>query len=360
MIKIIALYLPQFHETAENNKWWGKGFTEWDNCKRAVSRKKNNYQPRVPLNENYYNLLNENDQINQANIAKKYGVSGFCYYHYWFCGKLLLQKPMENMLSNKKIDIPFCISWANHSWMNKNNKFNQVTLLKQEYGDKEDWIKHFYFLLSYFKDERYIKVEDKPMLVIHDSPSIVCWVEMKQVWDELAKQNGLNGIFYVNTLKNDKDIDFSTEGNFDAQFECQPTFALNAKRKFNKTYFWNLERIIYRDILNKVYQYDYDKVWKFVFKKTSTNNVTTYLGAYNDWDIIPRWGDRGNFHSGASPEKFEKYLKQQVNRAKKLDKSEFLFINAWNEWSEGAYLEPDEKYGYKYLEAVKQAQKVDK
>ena len=160
-MKIIAFYLPQFHNIPENDEWWGDGFTEWVNVKKAKPLFDGHVQPKEPLNDNYYNLLDDNIKIWQAKIAKEYGVYGFCYYHYWFNGKLLLEKPMEQMLNNKKIDIPFCISWANEPWTKAWVNEKKV-LIPQSYGGVNEWKEHFDYLLPFFKDERYIKVHNKP------------------------------------------------------------------------------------------------------------------------------------------------------------------------------------------------------
>ena len=352
MTKLIAMYLPQYHEIPENNKWWGKGHTEWVNCKKAVPFSKTHYQPKVPLNKEYYNLLDEKFQERQNKLANDYGIYGFCYYHYWFEGKLLLEKPMENMLKNKKISNKFCISWANHSWINKYEKKNRKLLIEQTYGGVEDWVKHFDYLLQFFKDDRYIKVDGKPMLVIYDAKSINCWEKMKKIWDDLAIKNGLPGIYYVNTLKIYKDIEESNKGEFDAQFEYQPALSTSPSNNiFSYQTLYNLKRIIYRDYLNKPAKFNYDHVWSEIFKNTP-NNLKTYLGAFVDWDVTSRWGSRGLYYTGCTEQKFYKYLKKQVDRSKAMN-SDYIFITAWNEWSEGAYLEPDEKHKFNFLECIK-------
>ena len=160
-MKIIAFYLPQFHNIPENDEWWGDGFTEWTNVKKAKPLYEGHMQPRVPLGGNYYNLLDDNVKIWQADLAKKYGVYGFCYYHYWFNGKMLLEKPMEQMLANKEVDIPFCICWANEPWTKAWVGDERKLLIAQEYGQEEEWKQHFMYLLPFFKDERYITKNGK-------------------------------------------------------------------------------------------------------------------------------------------------------------------------------------------------------
>ena len=171
-MKIIAFYLPQFHNIPENDEWWGNGFTEWTNVKKAKPIFEGHQQPKVPLNNNYYNLLDDNVKVWQADLAKKYGVYGFCYYHYWFNGKMLLEKPMEQMLENKEVDIPFCISWANEPWTKAWVGDEKKMLIAQEYGQEEEWKEHFMYLLPFFKDERYIKKDGKPFFIFY-RPDIV-------------------------------------------------------------------------------------------------------------------------------------------------------------------------------------------
>ena len=163
-MKIIAFYLPQYHEIPENNKWWGKGFTEWVNVKKAHPLFEGHYQPRVPLNKNYYNLLDEEVQKWQVSLAKKYGIYGFCFYHYWFDGHLLLEKPVEQWLKNRDLDLPFCICWANENWTQAWVSKESTVLIAQKYGDKEMWRRHFEYLLPYFKDTRYIKENGRPLM----------------------------------------------------------------------------------------------------------------------------------------------------------------------------------------------------
>lgn len=346
MKKIIALYMPQFHVIDENNKWWGNNYTEWDNVKRGKKYKKNQYQPRIPLNNNYYCLLDSSVQEYQSELAMAYGIYGFCYYHYWFSGKLLLEKPMENMLKNKKIKIPFCISWANHTWRKSQSTDSKYILIEQKYGDSKEWIDHFNYLLPFFKDERYILKSNKPIFIIHDSSRFENLNEFMQCWNELAKANGFDGVFFINTLKNRRDIKLTKEYNFDAQFEFEPSFSI-----YNKSYLFEIiskiKRNFYRDFLHQVMVFDYNKIWNKIIK-FNFNDYITYNGCYVDWDNTPRWKNSGNYHKNACPERFKYYFKKLYMKS-----NEFIFINAWNEWGEGAYLEPDEKNKYGYLQAIK-------
>ena len=188
--KIIALYLPQFHAIPENDKWWGKGFTEWTSVKKAIPLLKNHHQPREPLKGNYYNLLDPEVRQWQADLAQKYGIYGFCYYHYWFNGKKLLEKPAEEILRLGKPSLPFCFSWANESWSRTWYSSKKEVLLKQEYGAEKEWESHFNYLLPFFKDERYIKVDNKPLFLIY-KPSLILELDrMISFWEKLAIKEG--------------------------------------------------------------------------------------------------------------------------------------------------------------------------
>lgn len=355
-VKIISFYLPQFHEIEENNKWWGKGFTEWVNTKKAKEIFKNQNQPREPFNDNYYNLLNDDVKQWQVDIAKKYGIDGFCYYHYWFNGKMLLEKPLEQVLANKNIDLPFCISWANEPWTRAWDGKTSEVLIGQDYGDKEDWYRHFEYLLQFFKDERYIKVKNKPMLVIYKLQSIPNRDEMVVCWNNLAKKQGFDGIYLVETL-NGLQKEVSSELS-DAAVEFEPNFTIHHNRTYGDKIKNKLKNILYIPFKGKNFYktMDYDITWKRIIKRQKfKTNKDVFPGAFVDWDNTARKGDKALVFDGVTPEKFENYLSKQLEKAKREYKSEYIFINAWNEWAEGTYLEPDKKNGYKYLEAVKRA-----
>ncbi len=368
-MKIIAFYLPQFHEIPENSEWWGEGFTEWVNVKKAKPLFEGHDQPRIPLNNNYYNLLNSDTQIWQAKLAKKYGVYGFCYYHYWFGGKLLLEKPMENMLANDKIDLPFCICWANEPWT-KAWVGEKKVLIPQVYGKREDWEAHFYYLLPFFKDKRYIYEKGNPLLIIYRPEVIECLNEMLDCWTQLAKENGLTGLTYAYQnidfdLQKDKD-----DSKFTYNIEFQPLYArydmFKNKFRYLKTLRRKVASIVEKrfgiDLLrygarafNSI-QIDYDKAWNKILERIpeSEKNVP---GAFVGWDNSPRKGKKGEVYVHDTPEKFRMYLSKQIERAKKVYKKDLLFMYAWNEWAEGGYLEPDMRTGYGSLEAIYNALK---
>lgn len=363
-MKKIAFYLPQFHTIPENDLWWGKGFTEWVNVKKSQPQFKGHIQPERPIDNNYYNLLDENAQIEQAELAKKYGVDGFCYYHYWFEGKLLLEQPMENMLNNKKVNIPFCISWANETWARTWDGQEQNILIKQNYEENaEAWKAHFTYLLQFFKDERYILHENKPMLLIYKPHLIKGCKEMIEYWDQLSKDNGFDGIYVGYQNASAFDYDMESLG-FDFGVEFEPFYTIrelknktdNSLKKIkyavgHPNWFY---RKIRKRILNEPNIHNYDEIWKMILtRKPIAKNI--YPGAFPSWDNTPRKGNKSDVFFRATPEKFEKYFKLQMEHAKDVYNAQYIFINAWNEWAEGAHLEPDEINGYGYLNAIKKS-----
>ncbi len=359
-VKLIAFYLPQFHEIAENNEWWGEGFTEWTNTRKAKALFEGHYQPREPLNDNYYNLLDPAARDWQAEIAEQFGIYGFCYYHYWFKGKMLLEKPFEQVLKTGQPNIPFCLSWANEPWTRNWDGGENSILMPQDYGNEADWEEHFYYLLSAFKDKRYIRIDNKPVFVIYRSISIPCCDEMLEFWNVLAKRNGLDGIFFVTTLAG-FEID-NKNRLFQAQIEFEPMHTIvhylpyhwQVVRKIKKTARdWLISRDYYLPA-SFLYTINYDSLWKLILKRKPPVKKT-FPGAFIDWDNSARKKKEALIITGASPDKYETYMRKQICRAQEVYRSEFLFINAWNEWAEGAYLEPDQRFEYKYLEATRKA-----
>jgi len=333
MVKILAYFLPQFHRIPENDKWWGEGFTEWTNTRKARPLFQGHYQPREPMNDFYYDLTDPKVRKWQAELAKKYGVYGFCYYHYWFSGKKLLEKPLEELLKLKDIDFPFCLSWANHTWNRSWTHEEKEVLQLQTYGDVDEWEQHFEYLLKFFKDERYIKVDNKPMMVIYRPLDIPNCKERLSYYNKQAQKNGFSGMYFIETLHmGDSPYGCGIEG-FDAMVEFEPLYSIKTR----------VTQIQY-----------YDEIWRTILKRKRSVNKKVFLGAFPGWDNTARKKDKGLYVVGSTPEKFGKYMKKQIEVAKKIG-SEFIFINAWNEWAEGAYLEPDKKYGYRYLENLKLA-----
>lgn len=372
-IKVIPFYLPQFHTIPENDKWWGEGFTEWTNVKKSKPLFEGHNQPKVPLNHNYYDLLDDNVKIWQAEIAKQCGIFGFCYYHYWFKdGKKLLEKPAEQMLSNSKVQIPFCFCWANENWSRNWDGGNQEIIMEQCYGGQDDWEKHFQYLVRFFKDNRYITVDGKPLLIIYKPEQIAELKEMVAYFRKRAKEEGFPGLCCAFQFPAYYADMFYREDIFDYRIGFEPVYSRNVEQfarpgtagkvRMIRNIFGERPISVYRKAKgNKqganwgksqsLAMYFYDETWEKILTNSWSNDFLP--GAFVDWDNTPR-NKHGVMYEGFSIEKFEKYMKCLVKRAKE-EKKPMIFINAWNEWGEGAFLEPDEKYGYQKLEAIKKA-----
>ena len=371
-MRIIAYYLPQFHNIPENDEWWGDGFTEWVNVRAAEPLFPGHDQPKVPLNDNYYNLLDDSVKVWQAKLAKEYGIYGFCYYHYWFNGKMLLEKPMEQMLANPAIDLPFCISWANESWTKSWVGEKREMLIVQKYGDESEWREHFDYLLPFFRDPRYIKCEGKPFFVIYRPEIIPCLEPMLSAWDRWAKEAGFPGMSFAHQSTTPDFISGADSSVFDYAIEYQPRMGRVriTDRKFSLIK--KVRRAIYRrfeqltginlhkydgDLMQRLAKgnrQDYSEVWESIIsmKPVSPKSIP---GAFSMWDNSPRYHENAKVYVGATPEKFRYYMTKQIEHAKNDYHTDLMLFFAWNEWCEGGYLEPDTSNGYGYLEGIRNA-----
>lgn len=370
--RVIAFYLPQFHPVKENDEMWGKGFTEWTNVAKAKPLFPGHYQPQIPADLGFYDLRISEVREEQAKLAKEAGIEGFCYWHYWFGnGKTILDMPFREVLKSKKPDFPFCLGWANHTWSNKTwTKSNGITkdveFIKQEYLGQKDYEKHFFYCLDAFKDPRYIKVNDKPLFLVYNPTEIPNNREFIECWNRLAKENGLKGIHFVARLES---FTFS-EGKI-------KEYPQNAIKKYNNYLDEGYDSISptslkYADIkaggyLNKGIKlflaktigniipdiYEYKKIIKYLYSDADKiENV--YPQLVPRWDKTPRRGRDAQIYKGSSPELFGKSIDLALEKIKnKDDEHKILFLFAWNEWGEGAYIEPDLKYGHGYLDILK-------
>ncbi len=366
-MKIIAFYLPQFHEIRQNNEWWGAGFTEWVNVKAAKPLYKGHYQPRIPLKNNYYNLLDDSVKKWQIKIAKEHGIYGFCFYHYWFNdGEMLLEKPVEQFLQNENLDIKFCISWANEPWTKAWVSKQDSVLIDQDYGGRKTWKKHFYYLLPFFKDKRYIVEKNKPLFIIYRPEIIPCLNEMLDYWNDLSIENGFAGIVYAyqgiwfdqQPNKDDSrfiyNIEYEPGYGSDRLYTKQKKTVIRLAKKVDDITQRLFDHKLSEIYLNKVRRSSYDEVWKSI-NSYIPNDKKRVAGAFVDWDNTPRRGTKGLVIEGATPRKFYLYIKQRIKRVRQYYNSDMIFLFAWNEWAEGGYLEPDERYGYEYLKSLKRA-----
>lgn len=349
------MYLPQFHRVKENDEWWGDGFTEWTAVKNAKPLFEGHLQPRVPIDSDYYDLLKKETMMRQAGLMHQYGIDGFVFYHYYFKdGRKILERPAENLLKWKEIDMPFCFSWANEtwarSWSNISDKnvwsddgnsfvetdYSDGVLLKQAYGQEGDWVEHFYYLRPFFEDERYIKVENKPLFIIYRTESIGCLVDMLEVWRRESKKCGMDGLYVISTNKHSDACDGELFQ------EPQHSTMLYYQEKYNKN----------SDGIERKIEYD-EISWKSICFQSGLTSPHQYSGVFPSYDDTPRRGKAGTAIVNSTPQKFRDYIETVMKIS--LDRgSNMVFINAWNEWGETMYLEPDELYGYQYLEAMRE------
>lgn len=355
-IKFLAFYLPQFHQIPENDDWWGKGFTDWNNVRKASPLFKGHLQPKVPLNNNYYDLSDVETIKWQAQLANDYNVYGFCFYHYWFNGKLLLEKPAELLLNNKDINIHFCFSWANEPWARTWDGHNSQVLMPQHYGNYDDWKSHFDYLLPFFLDNRYIKEDNSPMFLIYKSNSIPKAKEMMDYWNTLAKEAGFNGMHFVETLRGKK-MD-SRNLPYKARVEYEPIRTNMQQSVLILNYKRMRRRVIH--VINRLFRCRIPLNAPFLFANVADRSLSlespvgTYGGAFVGWDNTPRRGLASTIVLPPTKKEFKDYLKSKIEITEQKYQTEYIFINAWNEWAEGTMLEPEQHIGYAYLEAIEE------
>ena len=354
-IKPIAIYLPQFHPIPENNEWWGNGFTEWTNVTKAKPLFEGHYQPHLPADLGFYDLRLEEARVAQETLAKSKGIHGFCYYHYWFNGKRVLEDPLKRKLNNIKEDLPFMMCWANENWTRVWNGGESDVLLKQEYSDEDDF-NHIQELITYFNDERYIKVNGKPMFIIY-RPNLFPDIRRTiALWRAEVKKAGFPDLYIGCT----KAVDYENllnENGFDFAFEFQPSFSNRPqpiKNSFLRRYFIEFLRRIKAPIKNK-YElvYDYEAFAKLQIDRGFKPNC--YPTITPMWDNSARRKVNYFILHNSTPDKYKYWLKHiKDNYPWGKMPEPFLFINAWNEWAEGNHIEPCQKWGTAYLDATKE------
>ncbi|MDR2886856.1 MAG: glycoside hydrolase family 99-like domain-containing protein [Bacteroidales bacterium] len=357
--RVIAFYLPQFHPIPENDKHWGKGFTEWTNVAKAKPLFRGHYQPRIPADLGFYDLRLPEVREAQAAMARECGIEGFMYWHYWFGnGKTALERPFAEVLESGKPDFPFSLAWANHSWTTrtwekKKGIASANTMIFEQQYSTDDYIKHFYHLLPAFKDSRYITVNGEPVFLVfspHDLPNPQ---EFITLWKQLAVQNGLKGIHFVgltsgwlNTYQKilDDGFDAIAPGS---QWHAET----KAKGKIIKMLQHKIRPLLPYIPLDK---YRYKDIIKHIFTDFDRQN-NGYPSVIPQWDRSPRAGRQATVYTGSTPALFKKHLANAVETVKnKPDQQKIILLRAWNEWAEGNYVEPDQKYGRQYLDAIRE------
>lgn len=357
-MKVMCMYLPQFHTFPENDEWWGKGYTEWVAVKRAKPLFKGHNEPRIPLDNRYYDL--DKDGVAtltwQAELARKYGIYGFSIYQYYFNGKTLMAGPLETLRDHKEIDINYNICWANETWTRTWYGLSNQVLIAQEYGNEDDWNKYFDYLLTFFKDERYIKVDNKPVIQIYKTFDIPCLAEMLDLFRKRAKEEGFDGLYVISgrTAAGEEDRKDLVDGYyyFEPGFTLKNDFGKTGKLTYNGM---TLIRSIRNKLIGKKAGFILERrinAKKIISAITDRQyKENEFPGLIPDWDNTPRRDYKGLVYTNTSPENFEKALRILKDK-KRSHKTDFVYINAWNEWGEGAYLEPDTHRGYGYLEAI--------
>jgi hypothetical protein len=353
--RVIAFYLPQFHPTKDNNEWYGRGFTEWTNVAKAKKLFIGHEQPHIPSDLGFYDLRLESTRIEQAEMAKEYGIEGFCYYHYWFSPtRQELELPFNEVLTSGKPNFPFMLCWANETWLHKfwnlDGSYEKKDLVIQTYGGKSDYIKHFYDILPALKDRRYIHIDGKPAFMILKPLQIPDLKTFLDTWDELAKQNGLQGIFFMGqSVRTDDEYKHILSSGIEI---------VNSVRHMDNTFYRKKIVKIISKLIRMTLRIPLIRSYKHIYHTFITNFdakpdvVPTIIP---NWDHTPRSGRGGYVITGSTPALFRLHLQDvfSVLKTKPRDR-QIVFLKSWNEWGEGNYMEPDLKYGNDYLHVLKE------
>ncbi|MGL4631743.1 MAG: glycoside hydrolase family 99-like domain-containing protein [Leadbetterella sp.] len=348
-LRALAVVLPQFHPIPENDSWWGKGFTEWTNVVKARPRFSGHYQPHLPADLGFYDLRLPQSRQQQADLAKGHDIFGFCFYHYWFNGKQLLDTPLRGILESGKPDFPFMLCWANENWSRRWDGLDKEVLMEQNYS-LEDHRAHAKWLCeNVFKDSRYIKVNNKPFFLFYNSHIIPELKETIAVWRDEVKKHGFEDIYLAGVTTGEKLIEEPIELGFDALVEWQPDWVnlhtapslwtrLKTKLKINNSY----RRISYDEVVRRM-------------KTKKEPSYKNYKCIMPSWDNCARRKTNAFLISDSTPDKYKDWLEDVCEKSNVYSNEEnFVFLNAWNEWAEGNHLEPDQKWGKQYLQKTKE------
>jgi hypothetical protein len=343
-IKLIAFYLPQFHQIPENDEWWGKGFTEWTNVVQARPNFVGHYQPQLPADLGFYDLRLPESMQQQVQLARTYGIYGFCFHYYWFSGRRVLERPLTQMLESGKPDLPFCISWANENWSRRWDGSDDEVLLRQEYSDDTDE-RFIRDVLGILKDPRYIRVGGAPLLLVYRVDLLPDATRTARHWRSVCAREGLPSIHLAAVQS--FGIGDPRPYGFDSAVEFPP----HVKRALLDV---RTMPGVYPDFDG--YLEDYLAIVRHQVRQPPTDYVT-YRGVMPAWDNTPRRGTHAHIVIKSSPSAYEGWLRFAVEHslARAKVQEPLIFVNAWNEWAEGAYLEPDQRRGHAYLEATRRA-----
>ena len=342
--RVIAFYLPQFHPIPENDEWWGKGFTEWTNVAKARPLFKGHYQPHIPADLGFYDLRVPEVREQQAELAERAGIEGFCYWHYWFAGKRLLDRPFNEVLSSGKPNFPFCLAWANETWSGIWHGDTNRILIEQTYPGVDDYKAHFKALLPAFLDPRYIKVEGKPLFYIYRPLSIPDTKLFIDTWQNLAHENHLPGIYFIGLSADVVQAKKVIELGFDAANRNGWKDVAYSRHFFFQSVWNKFSELFLRSKLNIPRQnYKHLLIDSSYCENILENEYPTIISG---WDNSPRSGRRGKILINYNPETFKMHVKKVLELSKRNKDNNIVFLRAWNEWAEGNYMEPDLKYGH--------------
>jgi lipopolysaccharide biosynthesis protein len=350
--RFIAFYLPQFYPTPYNDEWWGRGFTEWTTVVKARPRFRGHYQPHLPADLGFYDLRLPEVREAQADLAREYGIYGFCYYHYWFNGRRLLERPLDEILALRQPDFPFCICWANENWTRTWDGLARNILVEQHYSEEDD-VAHIRHLIPILEDHRYIRIEGKPLVLLYRVEVLPNAEKTAERWRAETRKAGLGDIFLVNVESNSVRTPRDPRGfGFDASVRFQPS-----------AYSFRYSKLAHR--------------LQRLRRPTRTDTVYPYRDLYRFWAasppvpyrrfdcVTPMWDNSARRKRGAfmlkdsTPADYEAWLRESVKRAQSdADGHRWVFINAWNEWGEGCHLEPCQKWGLAYLEATRRVSEI--
>lgn len=357
--RVIAFYLPQYHPTPENDKYWGKGFTEWTNVTKAKPLFHGHYQPKLPADLGFYDLRLPQVREQQAQLAREAGVEGFMYWHYWFGnGVMTLQDIFEDVLASGKPDFPFALGWANHTWSNKTWTKGKVyqkdtTIFDMVYPGESDWIAHFNYCLPAFRDHRYITVDGKPIFLIWkplDMPDVKDFIAY---WQDKAHEAGLKGIHFIALRHKDENIEELLSLGFDA---VNTNHQLVAEDYAWGSYLLKKARSLFVQLtkgqFNIMRKYNYAKIIKKMVRPVDKEE-NIYPTILSGFDRAARSGKQAQIYYNYTPELFKQHVRETIeNIQDKSDEHKIVILKSWNEWAEGNYIEPDLKYGHAFLDAL--------
>jgi lipopolysaccharide biosynthesis protein len=350
-VRLIAFYLPQFHPTVENDRWWGRGFTEWTNVTRARPLFRGHYQPHLPADLGFYDLRLPEVRLAQAELAAAHGIEGFCYWHYWFSGVRLLERPFNDVLASGEPKLPFCLSWANETWSRRWLGEESQILMEQRYSPEDD-LKHIRWLLTAFSDPRYIRIGGRPLFLIYRPNALPNPKRTADTFRAECVRHGLRDPYLLGIDAHCPGVDCRTLG-FDATVAFEPQLGALPQFMSDTPSLQKLCRNLALGVPSwRLKLYDYSGARELMMRRQ--RNFPVHPCIFVGWDNTPRRARNGIVIINSTPERFASGLREMVRSLSSTPEDErLLFVNAWNEWAEGNHLEPDQRYGSAYLEAVR-------